>query len=47
MTTFDDGLMRTCRLPRFSALLMAFNAPAKLFINTIFKTGKKLTLMLR
>jgi hypothetical protein len=29
MTTLEDGLIRTCLLPDFSALLMLFNASAK------------------
>lgn len=29
MMTLEDGLIKTCLLPVFSALLMAFNASAK------------------
>ena len=33
--TFEQGRMRTCRFPRFSALLMLFKASAKTFMRTI------------
>ena len=33
--TFDDGLKRTCLFPRFSALLIDFNASLNTFIRTI------------
>lgn len=29
MITLEDGLIKTCLLPAFSALLIAFNASAK------------------
>merc|ERR1719370_2518240 len=36
-TTFEQGRIRTCRLPRFSALFMHRRASAKLFITNHFE----------
>lgn len=37
--TFEEGLSRTCRFPRFSALLMLLRASARTFIRTMFGCG--------
>lgn len=36
--TLEHGLMRTCRFPRFSALLMHFRASARTFMRTMMPT---------
>ena len=38
--TFEDGLKRTCLLPRFSALLMHLSAEARESINTMVAAEK-------
>lgn len=40
MITFELGLMRTCLLPRFSAVDIAFKASASTFMRTILVAEK-------
>ena len=40
--TFEDGLIKTCLLPFFSALEMATRASLKTFIRTIYKQQEKM-----
>merc|ERR1712002_953265 len=42
--TLELGLMRTCLLQRFSALLIDFNASAKTFMRTILNVFKRFDL---
>lgn len=39
--TLEQGLMRTWRFPRFSALLMLFRASARTFMRTMMPTNTK------
>ncbi len=38
--TLEQGLMRTWRFPRFSALLMLFSASARTFMRTMMPEEK-------